>query len=730
MTGLLRSRTAMIAALLLGAALAGQLLALVGPAHELVPLPVLVGGVPEGALVALGAIGLLLVYRAGRYINFAQGAFGTLAASVFLTVRADEGSYAVAIISAIAVTLFAALLTDLFLMRRFAGKSPLVQIVVTIGIAQALAAVAGVIPLVRFGPRALWPNIAATSPLSDRRWEWFPETFTGDAAAAVVIALVALAAVAVFLRVAAVGLAVRASAENRDRAELLGVSTTLLSTFVWSIAAVLGATAALVQLPVAGASLTNAIPAGGAGVGVGSLLAALAAAVFARMRDLPIAVAAAVAITVFERCAFWAFSETSITDAALFAVILVGLLVQRRELSRLADAESATWNALAEPRRVPAVLAALPSVRLGIRRFWVVVGVAVAAYPWVMSPAQVNLGGLYAIYGIVGVSLVMLTGWGGQISLGQFGFVAVGAAIGGSLSAAIPFPLAALAASLVGAGVATVIGLPALRIRGLYLAVTTLSFALMTQTVLLNDRYFDWLIPDEVSRPRFLWVDFEDERTYYYLSVGALALVVFLALGLRRSRSGRVLIAMRDNERAAQAASLGLVRVRLATFAISGFFAAFAGVLFAHHQRDVLPASFGADQSILMFLMAVLGGLGSVLGVVLGAIYIGATTIFLNDASAQLLGGGAGVLAVLAFAPDGLGGLIVRLRDAWLRRVARRERLNVPGFVDTRALGTERAPLAPKLTGDDQRVEIPVRYRRRSLVGTLGNSQRERGWTM
>ena len=160
------------------------------------------------------------------------------------------------------------------------------------------------------------------------------------------------------------------------------------------------------------------------------------------------------------------------------------------------------------------------------RALWIMAGV-ILLFPWVMSPSQTSLGALYAIYGIIGISLVVLTGWGGQISLGQFGFVCVGAVIGGATTdqprPAVPRRL--LTGTAAAAGMAAVaIGLPALRIKGLFLAVTTLAFAVACSTVLLNPSYFGWLLPGALHRPRFLWFDANtDERTYYYLCAASSA---------------------------------------------------------------------------------------------------------------------------------------------------------------------------------------------------------------
>src|SRR4029077_12728399 len=133
-----------------------------------------------------------------------------------------------------------------------------------------------------------------------------------------------------------------------------------------------------------------------------------------------------------------------------------------------------------EVRPIPAALAGLPVVRTGIRRLSVLGVIVVLGFPFVMSDSQTSLGSSFLIDGIVIISLVVLTGWGGQLSLGQWAFVAVGAVVGGGLYnlTHMPFLLAMLIGSLAGSVVAVVLGFTALRVRGVYLAVTTLAFAL------------------------------------------------------------------------------------------------------------------------------------------------------------------------------------------------------------------------------------------------------------
>jgi branched-chain amino acid transport system permease protein len=233
------------------------------------------------------------------------------------------------------------------------------------------------------------------------------------------------------------------------------------------------------------------------------------------METRPTTIAAAFGIAIFEQSVFWALDDTSLVNVALLLVIVVAMLTQRGKLARTEEGSQSTWAANEEVRTIPAELANFPPVRRTIRRAAVFGLIALLAYPFVASPSQTNLGSIYAIYGIIAISIAILTGWGGQISLGQFAFVAVGGAVGASITAKLGwhFLIALPIASVIGAGVAILLGLPALRIKGLFLAVTTLAFAVAVSTVVLNPRYFGWLLPgSNVKRPVFVLINTEDER--------------------------------------------------------------------------------------------------------------------------------------------------------------------------------------------------------------------------
>jgi branched-chain amino acid transport system permease protein len=210
-------------------------------------------------------------------------------------------------------------------------------------------------------------------------------------------------------------------------------------------------------------------------------------------------------------------------------------------------------------------------------------------------------------------------------------------------------------------------------------------------------------------------------RAYFYLCVAFTALVVWVAVRLRGSRTGRLLIAMRDNERMAQAYGVHLVRARLLAFGVSGAMAGFAGVLYGVQQRAVSAGSYSPRLSISMFLMAVLGGLGSVYAVLAGAVYFGVMTMLFPSPIGQLLTAGLGVLVVMLFFPAGLGAVGYSMRDAWLRHIAQRHRLFVPSLAGNRMKRGEEAliPMTPPVTDEPASTE----YVLDSQLAEFGRSQ-------
>ncbi|MEW6476952.1 MAG: ATP-binding cassette domain-containing protein, partial [Actinomycetota bacterium] len=299
--------------------------------------------------------------------------------------------------------------------------------------------------------------------------------------------------------------------------------------------------------------------------------------------------------------------------------------------------------------------------------------VAAAAAPAVADTRQLNLlGSVTAVYALVAVSLVVLTGWAGQISLGQFAVAGVGAVVAANLlsKAGTDLFVALLAAAASGAVSAVVLGLPALRARGLFFAVTTLAFAAAMASYFLNPTYFSGLLPEVIHRPvLFGRVDLADERHLYWFCAAVAAAAVAATLGVRASRAGRVLIATRDNPWAAEARGVSLVRARLMAFATSGALAGLAGGLHVVVLDGVRIGTYSPLLSFEAFAMVVIGGLTSVWGAVAGAIAL-RWAEYVTEGALRLFVTGAGVLALLLILPGGLAGLARRLRGRAIRLLA------------------------------------------------------------
>ena len=291
--------------------------------------------------------------------------------------------------------------------------------------------------------------------------------------------------------------------------------------------------------------------------------------------------------------------------------------------------------------------------------------VVAALLPLVVSTGRSFLMSQICIYAVIALSLTVLTGWAGQVSLGQFGLVAVGALMAAHLGSSVPLILLLPLAGAVTAVVAVLVGLPALRVRGLYLAVSTLAFSLWFMGSVLATPC--WTVPvlDKAAvhrsaqppvhadRPSQLLRDqLGSERAFAWFSLGVLVLSVLMVRVWRDRGVARRLMAVRDNETAAGAMGIPLVRTKLLAFALSGFIAGYAGVCLAFATERFSTDTFDPTFSILVVSMVVIGGLGSIDGAVLGALYlVGLPAIFGTTPTIQFLTSGLGLLAFILYLP-------------------------------------------------------------------------------
>ncbi len=656
-----------------------------------VPRAIFLNGATIGLLYALLGMGLILVYRANRIINFAQAQLGSVpAVTALLVMLRKDVNYFLTLPIVLLGGIALGALVERTIIRRFRDAPRLILTVATIGVQLLLLAAEFGVQTAIVGKQISSNNF--TTPWSTLvGFDVGPLRFNGDFIMAAVVTAVICALLGAFFRFTDMGIAVRASAENGERAALLGIPVARVSTIVWIIAATLSAVAVFLRAPLTGLTL-------GSSVGASVLLYGLAAAVIARMESLPMCVIAGMGIGIIDQSALYGTRRASLAVATMLVVILVALLLQRGRLARAFDAAGGTWQAVKEYRPVPAVLRQYPEVVLAKGILANIVLFVAVVLPLILPERFAARFALVVIFAIVGVSLVILTGWSGQISLGQWAFSGIGAAVAGSMAVrGWDFFLCILVAGLVGALTAVLVGLPALRIQGLFLAVTTLAFAFTVQNFVLNRDYFGDILPktgDIVARPKLYGVfSTRSDVRFYFVCLAFLVLFLLVARSIRKNRLGRILIGVRDNGKGVQAYGVNLARTRLAAFAISGFIAAVAGGLYAFLNEAVFNTAFRPERSITVFAITVIGGLTSLPGAVLGSIYVeGVPVFFGGNETIALLTSSVGLLVLLLVVPGGLSEVFYRSRDNFLRWVANRHDVHVPSLVADSLVRAEEQP--------------------------------------
>ncbi|MFP5327392.1 MAG: ABC transporter permease subunit, partial [Acidimicrobiia bacterium] len=408
------------------------------------PVAMLFLGLTMGLVNSLTAVGLVLVYRTVRVINFAQTALGAVGGLLFFdVVRFTKIPFVIAFAAALVVAVAVGALFDIVL-RRFQNASRLIVMVFTVAVATLIGAtVAQIVRSIPLVPedasleaslgggqlRPFLPFPGFEFRIGDLNFPFgFPEVFALEV---VTITLIIVGAIFKFTKV---GVAMRAMAGNVERAALLGISVGAVTMTTFIIAAVLGTISTM---------MTGAITTPGSAFGIapGVLLPALAAAVIARFDRIPTAVIAAVLIRVVSQAFVYSYDEHArLVDVAIFLIIGVGLFFQRKRLGRSEAAGGVSWQTVDEPRPIPKELSGVATVRIARWAIIVIGALAVIIYPFLAGTGNTVLGSGIVLSAIVTLSIVVLTGWSGQVSLGQFGFYAIGAVLGGALSSRLGIP--------------------------------------------------------------------------------------------------------------------------------------------------------------------------------------------------------------------------------------------------------------------------------------------------
>ncbi|NNJ12891.1 branched-chain amino acid ABC transporter permease [Chloroflexales bacterium ZM16-3] len=328
---------------------------------------------------------------------------------------------------------------------------------------------------------------------------------------------------------------------------------------------------------------------------------------------------------------------------------------------------------------------------MGLRPYWpmririILVIAIMLIFPWFAGRYWLNLANTIGIAAISAIGLNILVGYTGQISIGQGGFMAVGAYTSGLLAANaglpmwISVPIACVFTAIVGA----LFGLPSVRLKGLYLAIATLAAQEIIIWVLTHGKILgigeSLSLPPETSNLFGLSLTGSTDFNFYWLIMGCLVLTVLFVSNLFRSRAGRAMVAIRDQDIAAQVIGVDLFRYKLLAFATSSFFAGLAGALTAHYRGIISWERFTIETSILVLAMIIIGGLGSVSGAIYGAAFMTLLPALLSNVSRAASGVfpafssylpyiqqaafGLAIVLFLIFEPEGIVKMWRNLKD-------------------------------------------------------------------
>jgi ABC-type branched-subunit amino acid transport system ATPase component/ABC-type branched-subunit amino acid transport system permease subunit len=622
-------------------------------------------GIVQGLAIAVIAVGVVLVYRATRIINFAVGNMGVIGAvTLSLLVLQYDVPFWLALGIALVIGLVFGAAVEMTVIRRLKNAPRVVVLVATIGIAGLAQAISIEIPQPT-DASAHYPTAFIGT------WTLAGVNIRGADVSVLVLVPICVLALIWFLDRTVIGKTVKACASNPSLARLSGISPKWVSTMVWALAAGLSTLSVVL---IAGQTSTAA---GLATLGPQTLSEALAAAVIAGMRSFRVAVLAAVIIGVLQSVLSYNFlAVPGITDLLLFIAVFVAVIFARRE--RGEDVAFA-FSPRANP--IPARLRIFWWARNVDKGGILLLGLIALLLPIVVTePSRQQLYTAVLAFAICASSLTVLTGWLGQLSLSQMAFAGLAALFAARLvTEGVPFWAAVLTTTVASALLALGIGIGSLRVRGLYLAVVTFVFALTAQQYFYFLPFFSGESTDGANVPipigKLWFIKFSSKRTYYYAVLVVLALVLLVLSRFRDSGVGRRIKAVRDNESAAAAYTVPSVRVKLQAFSLAGGLAGLGGTLLAGAFANIAftQSFFLVNDSLNLVAMVVIGGMGSVSGAVIGAVFvIGIPAIAPNNQLVGLLSSSLGLLVVLLYFPRGFNQVTYGVRDAILAWADRR----------------------------------------------------------
>lgn len=652
-------------------------------------------GLGGGAVIAVLAAGLVLTYRSSGVVNFAHAALGTWIAYTYLALRRDgtlllpviglpgelsllpEGyrfSWATAGVITLALAAGYGLVVHTLVFRPLRRAPALAKVVASLGLFLYLLAVtdlrAGTQGAVVATPERLLPgrvvSVLGVELPEDRLW-------------LVAIVVAVTAGLAALYHRSRFGLATRAAAESEKGAILLGYSPDRLAAVNWMLASMLAGAAVVLVAPVTGLSPTGT-----------SLLIvpALAAALLGGFSSFLVTALAGIGIGMLQSELVNLHAElTWLPDVGLaqglpFVVILVTLVWRGETMPGRGATTGGRFPVAPHPRRVGVWTVLLAGAG--------VVGLLTLGSSWRQGII------VTAVTALVALSIVVLTGYVGQISLMPLALAGVAAftMIKLTTDVGLPFPLAPLLAAVVAMAVGLVAGAPAVRVRGMNLAIATLAAAVAIEELVLK---WDWftggLAGAAVPPPSLAGLDLGIAATgagfprpaFGILCIVVLAAAVAVVANLRRGPTGLQWLAVRSDERAAAAAGVDVTRAKLSAFAVSSFLAGLGGTLLAYQYDQLSVNSFVVFQSLALLAVTYLGGIASISGALVAGVLAqgGVLTAALGGepSQTQFALQGLALIAVAVLYPDGASGAVQTLLRRRLRRKDRRRTAATPAPV-------------------------------------------------
>ena len=555
-------------------------------------------GIVTGSIYAVAASGLVLTYTTSGIFNFAHGGIGMFMAFVYWELR-FHNNWPAPLAIFMVVCVFAPLMGALIervLMRNLSGRATGTSLVVTIGLMVMLMGIA----------QGLWP------PESRQ----FPEFFgpasgfrifgifvTTHQVITIIVAAASAGAFWYLLNRTRIGTAMRAVVDDRSLAALNGASPARISMLAWAFGASLAAVAGILIAPALNLEILKLTL---------LVVVAYAAAVVGQLKSLPRTFMGAMILGLVTAYLDlrWVHAEKipglrgALPTLMLFAVLLL-MPEERLRVGRLAG------------ERGPRVPNFTQSVRGGV-----VLVIAATAVSFVLSDANLVRVGQGLALALVMLSLVVLTGYGGQTSLAQMTFVGMGAFAMGRFGAG-GNPLGLLMAPLLAAPIGALVALPALRLQGLYLALATMAFGVLAEEMLFPRAWLFGSGTREISRLEVIGISFGSEQAFFVLLAIAFALLGIFVLSLRRGRFGRLVSAMRDSPSACTTLGVNLTTTKLGVFALSAAMAGLAGAFYGGLRGSAQTNDFLMFQSLPVLLMAVIGGITTVSGALIGGMLLG-----------------------------------------------------------------------------------------------------------